>query len=275
MKLADAARRGDTLTATDAYGTDTIKVQFDPLNLTKLDGVAVRKRVLSIAPDVVLPTRGAITINGQVYLAGHAAPDFWRGKVIRSTVVIQGADGLANLTSIGNALLSVAPVTAYAAAVFSRYLPDAADSSKYPPQYQIFLAGSEIAPADTLIQLETTWYLVKESYISTSGLRIALTNTLDEPTFETISFGSQVYDPIIDSYVGTPTMIKILRVKWQEHFSYLSKSSETYERGDQQIFVPKSVTPNPSDTLSLSDATWRILAVQDETTHWSCHVRRN
>lgn len=275
MRLHDAARMGDTVLVTHSYGSETFVCQFDPLNLTKIDGVSVTKRVLSIAPDVTLPVRGAITIAGQVYLAGHAAPDFWRGKIIRSTVVIQAADGLANLTGIGDALLSVAPATAYAAAVFSRYIPDSGDSSKYPPQYQIFLAGSEVAPANTLVQLGATWYLVKESYISTSGLRIALANTLDTPNFETINFGAQVYSHLTDSYTGTTTSVTILRVKWQEHFEYLSKGSETYERGDQQVFIPKTVTPGPSDTLALSDGTWRILAVQDETAQWSCHVRRN
>ena len=275
MKLSVAANMANTTLATDAYGTATFLCQFEPITLTKIDGVSVTKRSISVAPDVVMPARSAITIDGQVYLAGHKAPDFWKNKVLRNTVVIQGADGLANLISIGNALINVAPVTAYAALVFSRYLPENADSSKYPPQYQVFLAGSESAPANTLIQLNSVWYMIKESYVSTSGLRIALANTLDEPTFETINFGAQTYDPTFDRFSGVATSIKILRVKWQEHFLYLSKSSETYERGDQQIFLPKTVTPKPSDLLTLSDATWRILAVQDETAYWSCHVRRN
>lgn len=275
MKLAAAAKLGNTTVATDAYGTDTFLCQFEPMSFSKIDGVSILKRQISLAPDVILPARGAINIDGQVYLASHMAPDFWNNQVIRNTVIIQGADGLANLTSIGNALLNVAPATAYAALVFSRYIPESADSSKYPPQYQVFFAGMESAPANTLIQLGATWYLIKESYVSTSGLRIALANTLDEPAFETISFGDQVYNPLTDSLTGTPISVKILRVKWQEHFEYLSKGSETYERGDQQVFTPKSITPTPPDTLTLSDGTWRILAVQDETTYWSCHVRRN
>ena len=60
----------------------------------------------------------------------------------------------------------------------------------------------------------------------------------------------------------------------QEHFRYLTKASETYERGDQQVFVLKSVTPKPSDNLTLSDGVWRVLSAQDEGTLWSLHVRR-
>ena len=274
MKLQSAARMGDTVVASDAYGTAQVMVGFDPLSYSKIDGVAVRKRQISAAPSVAMPARGVITIDGQKYLVGHGAPDYWRGKAIRVSYVIQGADGLANLQTIGQALEGTAPVTAYAAVVFAKYLPDANDSSRMPPQYQVFLAGAEEAPEDTLIGLEGAFYLVKQSYISTSGLRVALANIVDEPCFETVSFANRVYDPVSDSYTSAGTSIKIFRIKWSESFTYLSKASEGFERGDIQVFMLKSSTPKPSDLLTLSDGSWRILAVQDMGATWRCHARR-
>lgn len=274
MRLYSAARLADDTVATDAYGTDTIKVQYDALSYAKIDGVAVKKRQISVAPTVTMPTRGAITIDGQTYLVGHGAPDYWKGRTIRVNYVIQGVDGLASLTSITGDLVGTPPLIAYAALVFSKYVPEADVSGKYPPQYQVFLDGAEPAPADSLIRLNGVLYLVKESYLSNSGLRIALVNAIDTPARETATFNSSVYDPITDSRVDTPTSVEILRVKWQEHFRYLTKASETYERGDQQVFVLKSVTPKPSDNLTLSDGVWRVLSAQDEVTLWSLHVRR-
>ena len=274
MKLQSAARMGDTVVASDAYGTAQVMVQYDPMSYAKIDGVSVRKRQISAAPSVAMPARGVITIDGQKYLVGHGAPDYWRGKAIRVSYVIQGADGLANLQTIGQALEGTAPVTAYAAVVFAKYLPDANDSSRMPPQYQVFLAGAEEAPEDTLIGLEGAFYLVKQSYISTSGLRVALANIVDEPCFETVSFANRVYDPVSDSYTSAGTSIKIFRIKWSESFTYLSKASEGFERGDIQVFMLKSSTPKPSDLLTLSDGSWRILAVQDMGATWRCHARR-
>jgi hypothetical protein len=274
MKLSNAAKLGNTQVASDAYGSATFKCQYEPMSFAKIDGVSVRKRQISTSPDVTVPARGAIAINGDIYLVGHGAPDFFKNEVIRVSYIIQGADGLANLTSIATALANAAPVVAYAALVFSKYLPDSADSSKYPPQYQMFLAGSESAPADSLIQLAGKWYLAKESYVSTSGLRIALVNEIAEPAFETINYSGRTYVPATDSFSVGTSVVKILRIKWQEHFLYLSKGSETYERGDQQIFILKATTPKPSDTLTLSDGVWRVLAVQDDGAVWSCHVRR-
>lgn len=264
----------DTITATDAYGSATFKCQLAPLELFKVDGVAVKKRQMSCLPTVTIPTRGAITIDGQTSLVGHGSPDYWKGTLVRMNYVIQGADGLANLITIGGALANTAPVTAYAAIAFSRYLPESADSSKYPPQFEVFLSGAEAAPAETLIQLNDQWYLVKQSYLSTSGLRVALVNDLNSPSFETITFGSQTYNPITDAYSGATTATKVLRVRWTEHYTYLSKASETYERGDQQVFMLKAVTPKPSDLLTLSDGVWRVLSVIDDGAVWSCHARR-
>ena len=274
MKLSNIAGKFDNTVATDAYGSYSFKCQLAPLELFKIDGVAVKKRSLSTTANVAMPARGVVSIDGENYLVGTGTPDFWKGSVIRRNYVVQGADGLATLNSIAGALAQTGETTAYAAHLFARYLPESADSSKYPPQYQVFLAGVEVAPANSLVTISGQTYLIKESYVSTSGLRIALANMLDEPLFETISFGAKTYDPVTDTYTSAASSVRIMRVKWQEHFHYLTIGSTNYERGDQQIFFLKSATPKPSDMLTLSDGVWRVLSVLDEGTHWSVHVRR-
>ena len=276
MKLQNAARMGDTQVAVDAYAPTAASflVGFDPLSYSKIDGTNVTKRMISVSESVAIPARGCIAIDGQIYLCGYGAPDYWKNKAIRVNHTIQGADGLANLTTIAMALAGITPATAYAALVFSKYMPEANDNSKYPPQFQMFMAGSESAAADTLIQLASKWYLVKQSYLSTSGLRVALVNEVEEPSFETVTFGSRTYDPIADTYSSATSSTRIFRIKWSESFTYLSKASEGFERGDIQIFMLKTMAPKPSDTLALSDGTWRILSVQDEGGAWRCHGRR-
>ena len=274
MRLLDAARRFDTTTATDAYSAATFKCQFEVLAYSKIDGVAVKKRQISTASSVTIPARRVVTIHGQTYLVGHGAPDFWNYDTIRLNYVVQGADGLANLTTIADELAGTVPGTAYAALAFAKYLPDAEDSSKYPPQYQVFLSGTESAPADSLIYLNSVWYLVKESYVSTSGLRVSLANVVDSPNFEMATFNSRVYAPLTDTYTTTTSSIKVFRIKWAEHFEYLSKATEQYERGDLTVMMLKAVTPDPPDTLTLSDGVWRILSAQDEGLTWNCHARR-
>ncbi len=277
MRLSRVARKFDNVVAQDAYGTDTFMVQYEPMSFSKIDGTSVTKRMVSAAPEIVMPARGAIKIDGMNYVVGHGAPDYWMGEVIRVSYVIQGATGLANLHSIASAIAQATPVTAYAALVFNKYMPEANDNSKYPPQYQVFLAGSESAPAESLVQLTGKWFLVKQSYISTSGMRIALANELDDPVFEVVTYGDRVYEPVSDTYTSTTSTVRVLRVKWSEHFHYLTASDETYQRGDIQIIAMQSDMPNvkPSDTLTLSDGVWRVLSVQDEGVTLSLHMRRS
>lgn len=276
MRLHTVAAKHDTVKAKDANGTATIKCQLAPLELFKIDGVAVKKRQLSTAPDVVMPARGVLNIDGDNYLVGTGTPDYWRGTKIRMNYVIQGTDGIASLQSVAAALRGDAPVSAHAALLFSRYLPESADSSKYPPQYQVFLAGTEASPADSLIYMAGDWYLVKESYLSNSGLRIAMANVVNGTVFETISYEAKTYVPVSDTMVTVTTPVKVMRVKWQEHFHYMTRADETYQRGDIQVLVLKSAMPTAkaSDELPMSDGPWRVLSVQDEGEILSMHLRR-
>ena len=275
MRLAKAATKFDTLVASDAYGTDTFLCQLAPLELYKIEGTKIKVKQMSTAPDVVIPARGAIRIDGSVYLIGHGSSDYWNGTPIRTNYVTQGADGLAVITTIASELAGSSGVSAYASAEFSRYLPLSADSSKYPPQYEIFFAGNETVVADNIVKLNDVWFIVKESYQAASGILVALANALNEPVFESASFVTTTYDPVSDVRSTGSVGVKIMRVKWTEHYTYLSVGSETYERGDQQVFLPKTLTPKPSDAVALSDGSWRILAVLDEGDRWSCHVRRS
>ena len=90
MNLYNAAKRFNTQLAADAYTGGTFMCQFEPMSFSKIDGVSIEKRQISVEPTVAIPPRGAITIEGKTYLVGHGAPDFWQGDPIRITLIIQG-----------------------------------------------------------------------------------------------------------------------------------------------------------------------------------------
>ncbi len=277
MRLSRAADRFNDMIAADAYApTVTFLVQFEPVSYSKLDGVQVRKRSTSIAPDVVIPARGVIAIDGQNYLVGHTAPDYWKGRVIRRTVVIQGADGLAVVSSITEALGNSPGVSAYASAAFGKYNTDMRESSAYHPEYQLFFAGSESLSEGTLVSLNGDWFLVKEAYHSTSGLLVGLADKLPGTVFETVTVNSNTYDPVLDAYTTSAASAKVMRVRWKESFEYLAPAQEDYLRGDETVFVLQSAfDAKPSDTLTLSDGDWRVISVVDQGAVLALHARRD
>jgi hypothetical protein len=247
------------------------------MNFSKIDGVAVRKRQISISPDVVVPARGTITINGETFLAGHAAPDYWDNTVIRQTLIIQGADGVSAILTLAEALGVSPGVSAYAATVFSKYGTDERTSSEFFPQYQIFFAGSETVAAGYLVHLDDRWFHIKEAYHSASGLIIALGNKFDSSSFEIATITTKNYAPVSDTYTGPSTTAKVLRFRRAESFDRVTTAQENNEQGDETVHVLKSAWPlvKQSDTLTLSDGPWRVLAVEDKGLTMSLHTRRD
>ena len=278
MRLHAAANRFNSTQASDAYNPSIkFMCQFEAMNFSKIDGVAVRKRQISVAPDVVVPARGAIAIDGEVYLAGHAAPDYWDNTVIRQTLILQGADGVSAILTMAEALGNLPGVSAYAATVFMKYGTDERTSSEFFPQYQVFLGGAEMIAAGYLVHLDDRWFHIKEAYQSASGLIIALGNKFDSSIFEVATIATKTYAPVTDTYTSVTTTAKILRFRRAESFDRVTTAQENNEQGDETIHVLKSAWPlfKQSDTLVLSDGPWRVLAVEDKGLTMSLHTRRD
>ena len=276
MKLHNIARRFDKTVAVDAYNPATsFRCQLSPVALYKVDATAIRRREMSTAPDVVIPPRKTIQINNDVFLVGEDSPDQWNGSEIRNNYVLQGADFLANIYSLQQALANTAPSTAWCSLDFNKNMSDERQGSEYLSQYNIFFAGGEVVPTNSLINNGSRWFLVRQSYTSVSGLVVTLSNEIENPAFETVTFSTISYDPVTDMKVPVSNSVRALRIRWTEWFQYLSAASVQFERGDMRLFVLKTdVTAEAGDEITMSDGVWCVLSVLDEGAAWNCHVRR-
>lgn len=276
MRLHKVAGRFDNTEAADAYNpTTTFKCQLAPLEMYRIEGTAVKKREMSTKPDVVLPTRRVIIIDGQAYLVSSASPDFWNGARIRTNYVIQGADDIASIHTIAGALINTPPATAYASLGFNKNMTDERQGSEYLSQYNIHLAATESVGADALINIGARWFLVRQSYVSVSGLLVTLANEIEGTVFETVNFDTRAYNPITDTWAVTPTSVKVLRVRWTDHFEYLTRGTEKFERGDAVVMIHKTATtPKAADVLTMSDGKWAIVNAHNYGLYWGCHARR-
>lgn len=278
MRLRDAAGFFDSTLAKDAYNPLTeFKCQVEPFDYVKIGGTSVKRRVMSTTPDVTVPARGVIDISGQRYLLSDASPDHWAGEIIRNRYVLQGADDLADITSVADLLLNVAGASAYASIEFNKYSTDERDNSRFHPQYNIYFSGTENVHTGDIVSVGsasgTRYYLVRDAHKSMAGPMEALSNELEAPVIDSADFISKVYDPISDSYSGSTTAVRCIRVRWQDHFKYLTQDSTDYERGDIQLLVPTSVTPVAGDTVTLAEGVCRVLSVLPGSGYWSLHVR--
>lgn len=276
MRLKNVAKRFDNTTCVDAYSATTFKAQIEPLQIYSIDGAKVKRRVLSAAPEITIPARRTISIDGQVYLVGDDTPDQWADETLRVNYVLHGADHLATIRTIPEALADAAGFTAWAARDWSRDETDSRESAERINQYHIFFSRTEPVPDEAVLELDGRTYFVLAVHRSISGFHDALSNEVPGPAYETIAFGTRTYDPITDTYTDSLTNVRVLRLRWQEAFRYLTRASADFERGDSILMMLKAGNPTPkaSDTLALSDGTFKVVSLLDEGAHYSLHVRR-
>jgi hypothetical protein len=274
MRLADAATYFDRLTCADAYNpATTFKAQFNLYDDSTRDGVTVERRVISTAPSVAIPARRVIIVEAQPWLVGNVAPDYFDDAAIRYRYPVQRADGLATIKTIQQTLQGAPGTSAYAGVAWVKGAKEVDESSNIFDVLNAYFSSTETLSEHMMFSLVGRWYLVRTVFGSSAGFLTAVVDELPEPVVETGSIAVRTYNPVSDSHTSTNTSLQVVRMRWQSAFEYLSPASENYERGDMQAMILKAVTPKVQDMLNLSDGAWRILAMNDEGTYWSLHLR--
>ena len=273
MDLADAALYFDDSQAYDGYdGTSLFKCQLDPLEMFKVDATAVKRRAMSCAPGTSMPAKGVIEVGNIKYVVGGVSPDMFYGDVIRDNYVLQGVTHSVKFLTIAQLLGNATVDDTHVSFNFNKYQTDERTSSEYFAQYLVYAASSEAAPE--IVKIGPDLYHVRNGYVGTAGMLILLVNHIPEPTIETVTTGSQTYDPITDTFTDTTTTVTFLRMRYTEEFEYLNNASTKYERGDLHVRVLKTAaTPKVSDTIDFSDGGYKILSVADYGLTWGIHAR--
>lgn len=277
MRLHAAATYFDKSVLTDAYtGSIVGKAQLNATDIFKLDGASVRRRLISVGPGVTPPTRMAVRLGGDVYLMGEPSADEHGGSPIRTNYVLHHTPGQATIKTLAEALGNAAGRTMWASREWNKDVADLQTSSSYFNDYHIFVAKTEAVAQENLIYVDGQWHICHAVHPSLSGFTDAVSHEILGTVFETVDVASRTYNPLTDAWTSSTVNAKVLRVRWQEKFEYLTKGQANYERGDETIVVLKAGWPaaKASDTLTLSDGTWRVLSVRDDGLTLALHARR-
>lgn len=278
MRLHKAATRFDKSILYDAYTSTRVgKGQLDPTDIYKLDGAAVTRRVISVDPATILPTRLAVRLGADIYLIGSPSTDEWNGLPIRTKYILHQANSLATIKTFAEALANLPGRSAYASREWNKDIPDPKVSSTYFNDYHIFIAHTEPVQQYDLIFIDNQWHICHAVHPSLSGFTDAVSHEIIGVGFETVTTTTETYNPTTDTYSGVTTSATMLRLRWQENFRFLTQAQENYEQGDEIAMVLKSAWPavKPSDKVIFSDGEWRVLAARDEGLTFNLHIRRD
>jgi len=279
VRLHQAAKYFDNSALIDAYlGGIAIYGQFDVYDDGRRDAITVKRRILSMAPDVVIPARRSVTsVDGMTWLLGKGSPDYFNGAAIRTKYIAQAADGLAQVRSFSEVLSSSAGLSAYASVNWDKDTKEIDVSSKLVGMYYLYFSASETISEKAIVGIGTDWFIVRSVYASDGGLHVAITDKLENPVVDAVTVTSQTYNPLTDSTANASVSTSGIRIRWQSQFEYLTVDTETYKRGDLHMVILKSsATPATGGQVVTSDGVkWRVVSVYSEGTCWSLHLRRD
>lgn len=280
MNLHSVSTRFDKTVCTDAYNPTTMFLgQLDIFDDSKRDGVTVDRRILSCSPDVVIPARRTILIDGKAWLIGQNNPDSFRGRPIRSRYILHACEYLGILQT-AKELLSSGGLPLYAATVWIKDSKEMETSSKLYSFFNAYFAKGEPVEAGMFLTLGSVSYRIRNVFESAAGVTVGEASVLPNGSFQTALYkgtAGQTYDAINDNYTTSADVtIDGIYERFGDSYEYESQAAEKYQIGDRLFTIEVSSVANPKvgDNLTLLGGPWRVVSVQASGNCWELQVRR-
>ena len=299
MKLANAAKYFDRVSMADAYTGTAMpyKVQFSTFEETDPDGSVARRRTMSMAPGLTLPTRRVVSLLGEIWLLGEPSADAVFDKVIRQTVPMRRVTNLAQALTPGQVVAASTGLAIYGRLEQMKNTVDTATSSDYLPFFTLALAGAEFknlnsdwAQVPGFFRIEDgTLFRCRTSYPAEDGMTVVEADLIDRYGLTQAQVTTGAYDPVTDTFAGTASTFQTLVMP--THQLYRRKAeAEKFKPEDLTVLVrfadypaPKVGTPlqiripefnsaAPAPNAPFSPV--QIVGITLEADCWNLHVRR-
>lgn len=274
MDLQDAATYFNDDPVLDGYtGNLLFYGQSSSFNASKSDGSTFRRRALSVGPDTVLPSRQVLSIFGERWVAGYGTPDGFGGDPIRTSFNLKHVTDSFALLTPAETLAAATGVPVWVHKDFLRDEVNTQTDAEYEPQWGIFLSPGEAVVKGTFFRgTDDKLYRVREEYISIEGLRVAVTDQLDDLLLSA-AFQGGTYDRVNDVFTGGTVTVPAMRLDMNKLYKVRERSDGTLAAGDIAVVVPTASSAKTGSRFTLLGRTWEALSVQPELDALLIHAR--
>lgn len=274
LTLADASRYFDRTPVLDPYTSALLfYAQVDPYDDAKRDSATAYRRILSVAPGVVMPASRLVKIFGAVWIVGDSEID---GMVVahREKYVLHQAPTLLGVRNLSGFVTGGALTVSWGDMVWLKDAKEESSSSRTNPLYTAYLPTSVALAEYDVVTVGTTNYLVGPPHDQASGMLSATCAKL-EYTPVNATLATRVYDPVQGTYTSSVnTTVKCLRVRWQSLYLYGSQGDAKYQEGDCSLVFPSGTVLATKDRVTLAGQVWSVLAVENLGGAVVAHGRR-
>lgn len=274
MHISDVSKYYDDTMMYEAYtGASVGYCQFSSFNDSNALGSTSTRRTLSVAPDVVIPTRRALTILGEVWIVGDGTSDSWQGTSVRQSFNMRKATDLSVIRTPAQACSGASGTAMYTSKAWFKDYQDQIQGSSVDVSWSVFAASTETIPDGSIfVNPDGTRLMAKANFVPLADLQTIRADSVDAPV--TVMFGNSVYDPGLDAYVSGTSATQGFFVDPGKLRLPLAISAGKAEPGDLALVVGQGYTPAAGQSLTASGIAWKILSVQVFLDAYLLQVRR-
>lgn len=276
--LFDVSNHYDDIAIADGYtGAALYNGQFSTFLESSPDGSTSARRTLSLAPNLAVPTRRAITALGETWLIGAGNVDGIYGRIIRQSFWTKKVTDTFERLTPGQAALASVGTVLYGHKEYLKDTVNGMSNAEYDPFWDIYFAPVENVVKGQFLRVGTVFYRVRTSHLAIDGLTNASSDELDVTARVIVVFeGTGAYDPITDTFAaGTTTTYGMLLDRYKS-YDLLTDADEKNHPGDMTLYIAGTAfTPIAGKTCTVDGMSWNILEVTAELDAWALHLRKN
>ena len=249
---------------------DTFYGQLLPFNDSVGSGVTSRRRVVEVAPDVVVPSGRVAESNGETYIFGSDNVDYYLGEIVRSKLPVVIPDGEYDLTTVSDILNLVPPDKLWAGIIKEGKFRDEQESVNRLNIFIAFFPNVNTVSSDSYLILDSKYYrCLTSSYVDSAGFGAVEVVWIDSPlqVVEIVTYDN--FDPVSETAAKTSYPNQTVFVEPAD-VAYINTrlDFEKVEAGDKIISSVLAV--EAGDEIG----NYRVIAVKQFATLCVSHCRR-
>lgn len=274
MKLSDVSRYFDTIETFDAY-TRRLLYLTQPASFENgsVEGSTSKRRVLSMAPELVPPARRCVTLLGETWVVGDGSHDGLFNESLRQSFWMRKASALYTFQTPGQGALNTGGSMAYALREYLKDTVNASTDAEYDPQYLLSFAVGESVVKGGVVRTASELYHVRSVYLDLGGFKVAVCDDIAGSAVSAV-FQGATYTPATDVWSGSTVTTGALLIEFVKLFEQRTPADSPYLAGDRVMLAATSaVTPVPGQRVTAGGQLWEVLTVTAYSDAWLLHLR--
>lgn len=273
-ELFDVALHFDDIDIADAYtGTFAFRGQISSFNQSSRDGSVEAKRSISVAPNIVLPTRHVLSFLGETWLVGTGNVDGVYNRAIRKSYWTKKVEPqvLTSHFTPAELLSGSAGSSLYANKVYLKDTVNGVTDADYDAFWNVFTAAAEPVIKGHYFVFGSTVLRVRGNHLETNGFNLAECDELDASPLITVTIqASTSYNAITDTYGSNATVVPAIYMDAYKLYRYTTQADQKVNAGDVTLIV---ASPLPvGSTVIAKGVTYKVAGVQAEADAYNLHL---